>query len=222
MRARSRHLNPKGLGAGLAFDSRFIAASNNDLLSSWTDRAAGVAWTASGSARPTFKDAISGGAPMVLSTSGNRLTGDSGSYLTAGSSINILAVASSNNNGSGQLLASIKSNANELLCYQQGATCYWAFRASSGGRSWTGPSANQIAIELMGDGSVLINGAAVTSSAFTHGGSGNTNALANAGSQDAAWQGYIGQLVVLNATLTAAQRKRLTHAAAFAFKIASS
>lgn len=222
MRARSRHINPKGLGAGLAFDSRFIAASNNDLLSSWTDRAARVSWTATGSARPTFKDAISGGAPMVLSTSGNRLTGDSAVYLTAGASINVLAVSSSNNNGSIQLLASIKSNANELLFYRQGTATYWAFRYSPGGRSWTGPSANQIVIELMGDGAVQMNGATVSSSAFSHGGSGNTNALANAGSHDAAWQGYIGQLIVINASLTAAQRKRLTHAAAFSFKIACS
>lgn len=225
MRARQRHFNPKNLGAVLAFDARFMPYNNNDLVDSWTDRAAGAAYTASGTSRPTYKSAVSGGSPMVLSATSKRLSGDSTNYLTTSNAgfCTFLFLGSSNNSG-GQAIMSIKSNSGvEFLMYLLNSASYWAFRTGGiNGRSWTRPSANTNAIEAFTDGRPYINGVAVSFGNQTHGGVGNTNAVCNAGSQDSALIGYIGQLVVANVRFTVPQLKRLTFSGAFSFKIACS
>jgi hypothetical protein len=67
MGRRSRHLNPKSLGATLALDARFIPGlSNGAEVASWPDRA-GVESPAEGtsSLRPTYTSSWTGGQPAV-------------------------------------------------------------------------------------------------------------------------------------------------------------
>lgn len=217
---RSRHINPKSCGANLAFDTRFLSLNDNDLVSSFQDRSSGVVWTASGSARPTYKSRISGGSAMIQSSSGNELTGDSATYLSTSANITIVTINSSNNSGEPQVLGSLKaSGGNEWLFYSQGSLSYWTFRGSSFGRVYTRLGANIIGIESFSNSRAIINGSIVSSSAISHGGSGNTNALCDAGSQNTSWRGFIGQLIVFNFFMSDSLLKRIHHSSAFSFKI---
>lgn len=67
MHRRARHLNPGSAGAVLALDSRFITGlSDGDPVSTWDNRnVSGVDATASGSQRPTFKTAQIGGQSVL-------------------------------------------------------------------------------------------------------------------------------------------------------------
>lgn len=64
---RARHLNPSAAGATLALDSRFISGlSDGDPVSTWSDRSGnGNNATGSGSSRPTFETNEQGGNPIV-------------------------------------------------------------------------------------------------------------------------------------------------------------
>lgn len=223
MHRRARHINPKNFGAALAFDSRFLQLNNDDLVSSWTDRAAAVSYTASGAARPTFKTSISGGSPMVLSASGNEMIGGTTEYLSNSASITVFVVSSSSNSGN-QCIASIKGKSGqEYVCYQLNGTAYWGFRQSySGSRTYTRPAANTLAIECVSNEIAYIDGAAVSGSPQYHNGSGNSNILCNLAGSGYAWIGYIGQIIAIDAALPAPLLKRLTHAAAFSFKLSCS
>ena len=67
MHRRARHLNPGSAGAVLTLDSRFITGlSDGDPVSTWTDRSgSGNNATGSATARPTFQINEQGGQPAV-------------------------------------------------------------------------------------------------------------------------------------------------------------
>ena len=74
MGRRHRHLNPVNAGATLALDSRFLFASNGDLVSTWPSRQGGIPGTAAGSWQPIFQTGIIGGNPaLFFDGSGNRI-----------------------------------------------------------------------------------------------------------------------------------------------------
>lgn len=99
---------------------------------------------------------------------------------------------------------------------------YWSFRGGSNGKYWSRPSANVVTIEALLNGTSYRNGESIINNPHNHGGSGNTNAVCNAGGQNDALKGYIGQVVVADAQFTVPQLKRLTFSGAFSFKIACS
>lgn len=66
MRARHRHFNPKTTGATLALDARFLSASNDDAIETWTSRTgSNDATQATAAAKPTYKTNIQGGQPAL-------------------------------------------------------------------------------------------------------------------------------------------------------------
>lgn len=63
---RMRHLDASRAGAAVVLDARYIAGSDGDLLSSWTDRTGnGYTPTATTTQRPTLKLAQTAGQPVV-------------------------------------------------------------------------------------------------------------------------------------------------------------
>jgi hypothetical protein len=66
MRARHRHFNPKTAGATLVLDARFLTASNDDAIGTWTSRT-GIndATQATAASKPTYKVNMSGGQPAL-------------------------------------------------------------------------------------------------------------------------------------------------------------
>lgn len=68
MRARHRHFNPRDIGATMALDSRFLfGLSNNDTVSSWTNRASSTnpAEQSSSADRPDYQTNSLNGNPAV-------------------------------------------------------------------------------------------------------------------------------------------------------------
>ena len=82
MRARQRHFNAKAAGADLVLDARFLTASDNDAIQTWTSRT-GIndATQATLAARPTYKVNTSGGQP-TLRFDGNDSMGFSGNIIS--------------------------------------------------------------------------------------------------------------------------------------------
>jgi hypothetical protein len=66
MRARQRHFNPKTAGADLVLDARFLTASNDDAIGTWTSRT-GIndATQVTAASKPTYKVNMSGGQPAL-------------------------------------------------------------------------------------------------------------------------------------------------------------
>jgi hypothetical protein len=82
MRARQRHFNPKTAGATLVLDARFLTASNDDAIGTWTSRT-GIndATQATAASKPTYKVNMSGGQP-ALYFDGNDLMGFASSIIS--------------------------------------------------------------------------------------------------------------------------------------------
>lgn len=222
MRARHRHFNPGHGGANTAFDSRFLHLANDALVDSWENRADKVGWTASGSARPTYKENVNYGLPMVYSSGSPReLTGDSATYITTSGDFTVIAVTARTTT-SGMTFLSLKSSGGgAFLCYVDNSQNKWAWR-STAWKSFSLASQNTFNIESLANGSAFRNGASLTTGSFTHGGSANVNRLFGEGSGFSFYIGYIGSVSSFNFSISQAYKKRIEHAAAFSFKIACS
>lgn len=224
MRARHRHLNPKSCGAVIAFDSRYINYANDALVDSWTERASSVSYTGAGTARPTFKERVSGGSPMVLSAAGNRLNGNATAYITGTNTGGSSFVFVGSGTTAGQVAISIRSTTanREFLMFFQSGTSFWAHRGGTNGRKWSRLNSNVIGIESLANGQPRVNGATVTATAHTHGGSGNANCVVSATQSSTSLIGHLGQVLCFTFVISDSALKKVTHAAAYSFKITCS
>jgi hypothetical protein len=76
MHRRARHLNPASAGATLALDSRFISGLNDgDAVTTWLDRTpnGNNATQATAARKPTYKTSVLGGSPIVRFDGGDSL-----------------------------------------------------------------------------------------------------------------------------------------------------
>jgi hypothetical protein len=239
MRARHRHFNPRGLGAGLVLDARYIDQADNTAVSTWSDRS-GNGWDATqtdSNFRPTLQTAEFGGQNVVRFDGINdRLdaAGAVGILNTVGGATLLAAVKYTNAGNKAAFIISVNGLTSARANLQLSSSNY-----NTGGRrldansfqsvsSAGGTSTTRILIQtgvfdyanavltLFLDGS-----SAASSSSFQT--SGNTSAtnsfIVRLGGAANDFEGDIGALVVANSALNASQRKRMEHAISFAFKI---
>ncbi|MCE9518159.1 MAG: hypothetical protein K8R87_01110 [Verrucomicrobia bacterium] len=92
---RVRHINPGSSGATFAVDARWHTAADGDAVSTWTDRTVSANnVTGSGGARPTYKTAILGGAPVMRFASASSQIMTFGTALSASGAWTVIAVGS--------------------------------------------------------------------------------------------------------------------------------
>jgi hypothetical protein len=218
-------LNPAHFGAAIVLDARYLNFANNDPIDAWPSRTNTHTYSGTSTARPTFKTNISGGQPMVLSASPNRLTSTLTNFLTSTnvSLTSTMLIGSSTNSGGQVALAIRSTTANrEFLMFNQSGTSFWGFRNGTNGRQWPRPAANVIAIETLNNDTPKINGVAQSIVAHTHGGNGQTNSVCAAAQAATSFVGNLGQICVFDFAVSEDAMKRLRHAGAFSFKIACS
>jgi hypothetical protein len=248
MRRRHRHLNARHLGAKLVLDARYIDQSDNTAVSTWADRSGNGydATQTDGTLQPTFQTAEFGGNGVVRFDGSNDVLNANGAAgvmrnVGGGTLMGVakfaVAVADTTR---GVLFFSRGDNANSTRAfmgllgvpqtYGAGGRRLDAdsFQTVNGG----GYTQNRTLLETAvfdwanSDLFLFIDGAqAASNTSFqTNGNTSNNDSLAvRVGLADLSlsqyMQGDIGQALAFNTALTASQRKRVEHAAAYSFKI---
>lgn len=241
MHRRARHLNPASAGAAMALDSRFITGlSDGDPVSTWSDRGGSAnSVTQSGTARPTFETNDQGGQPVLLfDGSDDFLNG--GDILDIGTNSLTMIVVAKRFSGVNTTLAgksraaatdarySLLRESNNMLAlygFGGGGTVASVADTSTSARINTLEIQRTVAVRLIFNGtqqaSTAITGSDInnlnsTDSFFVgayQGSGGSTPPLAGY-----YWNGTIAQVLVMF-EVNSPLRRRLEHAAAFAFKI---
>ena len=238
MRARHRHLNFKDAGAVIHVDSRFISGlSNNDEVTSWTNRAAANnAGAISGVATPNYITGGLAGQPTVRFANNDVLR-----FASAPSSFSAATIICT-----AKPISSL-SNDNNILYYGNSSDFSPNFNwvgvsKDFGSAKWISGNYNnptdgsaystanydttaRIATGITNDGGtsrLFLSGSAdgtAVSTAINI----NASALPIMGRRGGAGVGYLNadvySVVLLPSAVTASQRKRLEHSSAYSFKI---
>jgi hypothetical protein len=239
---RARHLNPAHAGAGLVLDTRFLNLANGDSITTFTGRAASENATASGTARPTYTAAAQGGAPAatfdgstdVMTLSGTQFVRTDGAFF-------VLAVykVASDAGSFPTIVASVNDQSETWRTFASSNSNYndQAFGANSA--NWTRQRFTVSAYGAWHLVAITYNGSGATTaanySAATDGASKSISASSPFASDTTAagafgaqangnnkFKGDIGCVSVGRASLSASLLRRLTHAAAFSWKLPSS
>jgi hypothetical protein len=247
MRRRHRHLNARHLGAKLVLDARYIDQSDNTAVSTWSDRSGNGydATQASGSLQPTFQTAEFGGNGVVRFDGSNDVlnaNGAAGVMRNVGGGTLCAAIKYASVDDSvtrGALFFSRGDSSGSTRAYEgllgSGGYAAGGRRLDANSFQTAGTSTytqNRILIQTAvfdwanSDLFVFLDGtqAGSNTSFQTNGNTSDSDSLAvRVGLSDPAFNQYlngdIGQAVAFNTALTASQRKRVEHAAAFSFKI---
>jgi len=245
MRRRHRHFNARDLGAGLVFDARYINQSDNTAVSTWSDRSGNGydATQAAGANQPTFQAAEFGGNGVVRFDGSNDFLQSNGAVgliknVNGGTLFGVakFAAASSPTAMSVLAFATPVAGPHRAIMGVEVASGYYA-----GGRRLDADSfasaltasytQNRTLLQTAvfdwanSDLFVFLDGtqSASNTSFQTDGSTSNTdsaNVRVGGGSQAGQrMNGDIGQALAFNTALTASQRKRVEHAAAYSFKI---
>lgn len=243
MRRRHRHFNARDLGAGFVFDARYIDQSDNTAVSTWSDRSRN-GWDAtqtSASLQPTFQTAEFGGNGVVRFDGSNDILSVSGAVglLNNVAGATLMAVAKYVSGGPSGFGNSIffSNNASVSRARMSGGS---ASNYDVGGRRLDADSfatingstfsASRILIHVgvfdysNSDLFLFLDGTqeASNTSFQTAGNTSATNSGSVSLGNNSAPQpmnGDLGQALAFNTVLTASQRKRVEHAAAYSFKI---
>lgn len=241
MRARHRHFNPRGIGAKLVFDARYINQSDNTAVSTWPDRS-GNGWDATQSTpanQPTFQTAEFGGSGVVRFDGNNDIlyaNGSVGLLRNVGGATLVAVNKSTVSSGNGpKIFFSTNSVATRARIAQDGGAGY-----EMGGRRLDTDSFQTIANNTFSttrtliqtgvfdysnsDAFLFLDGtqSASSTSFQTSGNTSNSDsAYVSLGNNNIpqAFNGDIGQVLAFDVALNASQRKRTEHAAAYSFKI---
>lgn len=228
MHRRARHLNPGSAGAVMALDSRFITGlSDGDSVQTWTDRSASGNNAAQSTAgkQPAYKTAIQGGQPSVRFDGSNDI-------LTSQ-----LGVSAGSENGFACAVVKIITAASGAYVEQFNGFRWVLWKQVSGGlliRYY--PNTLDTGISISAGTTYLhtatrsgtsvsasVNGASTnTFSASTFNSNGGANSLFIGGSSSGLSEfsniDLFSLVFVLNG-YSNSLRRRIEHAAAFAFKV---
>jgi hypothetical protein len=243
MRARHRHFNPRGLGAGLVLDARYIDQADNTAVSTWSDRS-GNGWDATqtdSNFRPTLQTAEFGGQNVVRFDGINDRLSVAGAVgllnNTAGSTLSVTIKFTNTSGGNRSALAFSTGVGTTRSSVDMTASGYSAggrrldansFQSvtSAGGQSATRTLIQTAVFDYANAALTLfLDGTSSASSASfqTAGNTSNTNSTSvNVGCSAVGTQfgeADIAEVVAFNSALNASQRKRMEHAISFAFKI---
>ena len=239
MRARQRHFNAKDAGASCVYDARYITGlANNDAVSTWSSRT-GTNDATQGTAanRPVYKTNQFNGNPVVeFDGTNDRLEF---SKLNA-SAAWALCVVKRKSTNTYQTIFVIQNTAGTNATFagsvhsdpaygpvifgnHQGGFPNWPKGSSVRNDSW-----RSLYLVWLGggyNGTTFYNGFDDgVSFALTN--SGNIGAIPGAtsfiGLDSGSWGGQMAQLVFATTSSTDSIRKRVSHAAAYSFKLASS
>lgn len=229
MRARHRHFNPRYAGAVRAYDSRYVAGTNNTGLQTWTDRCLTAdASQATEAHRPLFIASGQGGAPIL------RFDGSSDRYtftqVNTTSNVTAMAAHKISNNG---IVLSGTGNTQILRVFNSGGDKSLFFNQNVDNTLYL--SAQNVNWTAFGVATVTAPGGSPTKNFRNGVDFGNSTQNANLtscnwniiGSNFNQGGDYcnmdIGILTILPLDISASpMRKRLEHAAAFSFKFACS
>ena len=240
MHRRARHLNPGSAGAVLALDSRFITGlSDGDPVSTWSDRSgSGNDATATSADRPTFKIGIRAGNSAVRFSGSNVMAGGLNASTSAMTVITAWVEDSASSqfdgiivghNNSGDDFSSI--NGFILTADDTGPTgptrFAWGLQntflrpGTPTIEPWNILSAYRSGV----NGNLSVNGFQIGSTASLTSGSGTSTNYVLGGrylsgvSSSFRLHGDVGVMSWFAKALENPLRRRLEHAAAFAFKI---
>lgn len=237
---RMRHLDASRAGASVVLDARYIAGSDGDLLSSWTDRTGnGYTPTATTTKRPTLKLAQTGGQSVV------RFNGTSNVMIAAANlqvdQHTIIVLAKSADKAGSQHFIRKGFATGVTLNWgfrRNGSTALLAFVASSTTNFTVAPAISGSAYAVQThmfdrvNVSSAVGGASFSNTANTSAvpahnytftvGSGPNHDTSPPTLFSGYLEGDIGQLVILPYAASTFMRKRLEHAAARSFGVACS
>jgi len=229
MRARHRHFNPRHAGAVRAYDSRYVAGTNNTGLQTWSDRCLTAdASQAIEAHQPLFIASGQGGAPIL------RFDGlsDRYTFTQVNTTSNVTAMAAHKTSNDGIVLAGVgntqilrvfDSSGNKSLFFNFNvdATLY----LSSQNVDWTTFGVATVTAPNGCPTKNFRNGVDFGNSTQNANlASCNWDIIGSAMNQEAGFCNMdIGILTILPLDISSSPlRKRLEHAAAFSFKFACS
>jgi hypothetical protein len=244
MRARHRHLNARDLGAKLVLDARYVTEANNDPVSTWADRSGNSRdATSSGTNRPLMSVSNSnfGGSSALTfaSVPNRRMAITSGldlfralagaSYLVcwrqnvSNATQRCIFFAATNTAGFTRMgLFSTSS----FIAVARNTETSSAFSVTGGSPSTNANVTALVANFASSPIELFNNGASIGTQAVSPtGNTPNTNSASiNIGviavpSFNNHHDGEIARIEAFQSALSASQRKRLEHAAAYSFKI---
>ena len=218
MRARHRHIKSKSLDASVCLDARYVSASNGASVQTWSDQSGNSrdAAQATSASRPTFVESASGGQP-ALNFNSKVMT--FASAVPSTRPVSIIAVQWKNATG-----ARIASLSNDNYTYAavdwSDGTIYAEGRGIAGSSFGSGNLTTATIFSTVTDSLdvVFVNGSQRTRTA-----SGTNGEAADFGILGRTFvtnsNGRLAFVVAISSALTASQRKRIEHAAAFSWKI---
>lgn len=229
MRARHRHLKSASLSATACFDARFVGAANGASVETWNDQSGNGrnASQSTSASRPTFVTSASGGQP-ALNFNSQVMTLAS----TVPSTRPVSVVAVQWKNATGARIATLSNDTAAGMGADTYAAVDWSdgiiyatgreIRGGSfGSGNFTSPTIFSTVTDTFDD--VYVNGAQRTRTQITTTGDANNfDALGRVYGTNNQSNGCIAFVIAISSALTASQRKRIEHAAAFSFKIACS
>jgi hypothetical protein len=244
MSRRHRHLNARDLGAKLVLDARYIDQSDNTAVSTWADRSGNGydATQTNGTFQPTFQTAEFGGNGVVRFDGSNdflNANGAAGVLRNVGGGT-LFGVFKFNAFHTGVVLIFTSGTSTSATRLGIAVTALTNGEHQLGGRRLDADSFVTLRAQANSNNPRIMTGVAdyANSDAFlflestqvvsntnfqTAGNTSNTDSQSvQVGAVSAASQylnGDIGQALAFNTALTASQRKRVEHAAAFSFKI---
>lgn len=223
MRARHRHIKSKSLGATVCLDARYVSASNGDSVQTWSDQSGNArnATQATSASRPTFVASASGGQP-ALNFNSQVMTFAS----TVPSTRPVSVIAVQWKNATGARIASLSNDGNGDGTYAavdwSDGTIYAEGRSIRGGSFG---SANFTTATLFSTitnslDEVFVNGTQRTRTQIaTTGDNADFSALGRTYGITNQSNGRLAYVIAIASALTASQRKRIEHSAAFSWKI---
>lgn len=239
MRARHRHFNAKDAGAACVYDARYISGlANNDAVSTWSSRT-GTNDATQGTAanRPTYKTNQFNGNPVVeFDGTNDRLEFNK---LNASSAWSLCVVKRTSTNTYQQLfnVENTAGNNSTFGAAVHNDPSYGPVIFGSGG---SGSTAWAKGSSLRNDAwrslYLVWLGGGTSGTSFYNGwddgvsfsltNSGNVGATAKTtsfiGFDSGSWGGQMAQVVIALISSTDSLRKRVSHSAAYSFKLASS
>jgi hypothetical protein len=220
MRARHRHIKSKSVGATVCLDARYVSASNGASVQTWSDQSGNSrdATQATSASRPTFVASAAGGQP-ALNFNGQVMT--FASTIPSDRPVSVIAVQWKN--ATNARIASLSNDANTYAAVDwSDGTIYATGRSVVAGSFGSGNLTTATIFSTVTDSLdvVFVNGSqrtrtqvALTGDAANFGTLGRTYGSGNFSN------GRLAFVLAISSALTASQRKRIEHAAAFSWKI---
>ena len=218
MRARHRHIKSKSLAASVCLDARYVSASNGASVQTWSDQS-GLSRDASqgtSASRPTFVESASGGQPALNFNS---------QFMTFSSAVSstrpVSIIAVQWKNATGARIASLSNDDDTYAAVDwSDGTIYAEGHGIRGGSFGSGNLTTATIFSTLTDSldAVFVNGSERTRTQIgSTGDTANFTTLGRTYSNSS--NGRLAFVLAISSALTASQRKRIEHAAAFSWKI---